>query len=51
MHEQQLFAQFPKYLNGNADELYNRGLCLPSGSNLTTEDLLRITTLIKSYFE
>ncbi|WP_191859627.1 DegT/DnrJ/EryC1/StrS family aminotransferase [Hanstruepera ponticola] len=51
MHQQELFKSFPKYLNGQADKLYERGLCLPSGSSLTKDDLLKITTLIKSYFE
>lgn len=51
MHRQDLFKNEPSYLNGKADDLYLRGLCLPSGSNLTESDLLRITTLIKSYFE
>ena len=51
MHQQDLFKAFPKYLNGKADELYQRGLCLPSGSNLTENDLLKITKIIKNYFE
>lgn len=51
MHQQELYKNFPAYLNGTADDLFNRGLCLPSGSNLSEVDLLRITTLIKSYFE
>ena len=51
MHLQPLYDGNLSYLNGNAEELYNLGLCLPSGSNLTENDLERITTLIKSYFE
>jgi len=51
MHLQPVFNSFPKYLNGTAEELYEKGLCLPSGSNLTLDDLNRIVNLIKSYFE
>lgn len=51
MHLQPVFSSFPKYLNGTSEELYDKGLCLPSGSNLTIEDLNRIVTIIKSYFE
>lgn len=51
MHQQELFKDAPAYLDGTADDLFKRGLCLPSGSNLTENDLSRITTLIKSYFE
>ncbi|MEJ2113375.1 MAG: DegT/DnrJ/EryC1/StrS family aminotransferase, partial [Flavobacteriaceae bacterium] len=51
MHLQPVFNSYPKYLNGTAEELYKKGLCLPSGSNLTLEDLKRIVSIIKSYFE
>ena len=51
MHLQPLYRDILGYLNGTAEELYNRGLCLPSGSSLTEVDLQRITALIKSYFE
>jgi len=51
MHLQPVFKSFPKYLNGTSEELYEKGLCLPSGSNLTIEDLNKIVKIIKSYFE
>ncbi len=35
MHRQTLYKDYPKYLNGVSDDLYKRGICLPSGSNLT----------------
>lgn len=50
MHQQPVFKDCPSYLNGVSDELFKKGLCLPSGSNLTEEDLKRITTIIKNYF-
>ena len=34
--------EFPKYLNGVSDKLFNTGLCLPSGSNLTNNQKKRI---------
>ena len=50
LHQQPIFKDCPKYLNGISDELFKKGLCLPSGSNLSQKDLGRITTIIKSYF-
>ncbi len=46
MHLQPLFEKYPNYSDGTSLDLFERGLCLPSGSNLTTEDLERITTTI-----
>lgn len=42
MHQQPIFKDVPKYLNGISDELHKKGLCLPSGSNLTENDFDRI---------
>lgn len=50
MHQQELFKDYPKYLNGVSDDLFERGVCLPSGSNLTNNDLDRVINIIKSYF-
>lgn len=50
MHQQPVFKDCPRYLNGISDELFKKGLCLPSGSNLTIDDLKRVTTVIKKYF-
>jgi dTDP-4-amino-4,6-dideoxygalactose transaminase len=50
MHQQPVFKYCPRYLNGISDELFKKGLCLPSGSNLSIDDLKRITTVIKNYF-
>ncbi|MEM6863676.1 MAG: DegT/DnrJ/EryC1/StrS family aminotransferase [Bacteroidota bacterium] len=46
MHLQPVFADAPCFLNGVSQDLFTRGLCLPSGSNLVVEDLERITTTI-----
>lgn len=50
MHQQPVFKDCPSYLNGISDELFKKGLCLPSGSNLSIDDLKRVTTVIKNYF-
>lgn len=50
MHQQPVFKDAPQYLNGVSDELFEKGLCLPSGSNLTENELNRVTSAIKTYF-
>lgn len=42
MHQQPIFNDVPKYISGISDELHKKGLCLPSGSNLTENDFDRI---------
>ena len=51
MHKQPVFKDAPSYLNGVSDDLFNRGLCLPSGSNLTNIDLERIETVLSIFFK
>ena len=46
MHIQPVFQKFPAYVDGTSEELFERGLCLPSGSNLTLEDLERVINQI-----
>ncbi len=48
MHLQPVFQEFPAYIDGSSEDLFNRGLCLPSGSNLTKEDLKRVVEGIKT---
>lgn len=50
MHQQPVFKDTPSYLNGVSDDLFNRGLCLPSGSNLSKEELDRVISAINTYF-
>ncbi len=48
MHLQPLFAN-KMYFGANiAETLFNNGLCLPSGSNLTDDDKERIYKVIKN---
>lgn len=48
MHLQPVFEDAVSYTNGISEDFFNRGLCLPSGSNLDQEDLERICSIIKN---
>lgn len=50
MHLQPVFADALYYGANVAEELFDNGLCLPSGSNLSDEDRLRIQVVIKNFF-
>ena len=50
MHQQPIFKSCPSYINGVSDDLFKKGLCLPSGSNLTENELNRVISAIKAYF-
>jgi dTDP-4-amino-4,6-dideoxygalactose transaminase len=50
MHQQPVFASSKSYLNGVSDELFENGLCLPSGSNLTEEEFERIFKCLDTIF-
>lgn len=50
MHLQPVFADAPYYGDRVAERLFENGLCLPSGSNLTDEDRNRIAATIRSVF-
>jgi len=47
MHLQPVFIAFPAYTDGTSEDLFERGLCLPSGSNLTKEELNEVVFFIK----
>ncbi len=46
MHLQPVFSKFKNYTNGNSDRYFEQGLCLPSGSNMTTEDRNRVVEIV-----
>ena len=50
MHLQPVFQDFPYYGASIAAQLFETGLCLPSGSNLTEADQGRITKAVKEFF-
>lgn len=48
MHLQPIFQPYPFYGNGVSNRLFNMGLCLPSGSNLTEYEIRMVISKIKS---
>ncbi|MDP2851225.1 MAG: UDP-N-acetylbacillosamine transaminase [Sulfuricurvum sp.] len=48
MHAQPLFHGTKGRLNGVSDMLFQRGICLPSGSSLSTDELEKITFHLKA---
>lgn len=48
MHLQPVFEKNVSFVNGVSEDLFNRGLCLPSGSSLEIDDLERICRIIKN---
>jgi len=51
MHLQPIFEKYPYYGGTVAETLFENGLCLPSGSNLSDEERLRISEVVKNYFK
>ena len=51
MHLQPLFEKYPYYGRDVAKNLFKKGLCLPSGSNLTHQDRIRISAIILGLFQ
>jgi pyridoxal phosphate-dependent aminotransferase EpsN len=47
MHLQPVFADCEVFGGDVAEDLFRRGLCLPSGSNLTPEDLQRVADVVR----
>ena len=50
MHLQPVFASSKSFVNGVSDMLFENGLCLPSGSNLTEEEFERIFNCLDTIF-
>jgi len=51
MHLQPVFKEYPYYGERVAEDLFENGLCLPSGSNLSAEDLRRVVELVREELE
>tara|TARA_B100001113_G_scaffold353447_1_gene357819 strand:- start:1607 stop:2740 length:1134 start_codon:yes stop_codon:yes gene_type:complete len=51
MHLQPVFNDCKSYVNGVSEDLFERGLCLPSGTSMTKEDLDRIINKVKELYE
>ena len=48
MHLQPIYKDYEYYGNGVCDDFFDNGLCLPSGSNMTSENFERIKTAFNS---
>lgn len=51
MHLQPVFHDTPFYGDGTSERLFTNGLCLPSGSNLTVQELDRVFEVLKKSFQ
>ena len=51
MHMQPVFLSYKSYINGVSEDLFKRGLCLPSGSIMQEKDLNRVVDIIKDLYE
>ncbi len=51
MHLQPVFETAPYYGTTVSEDLFNDGLCLPSGSNLTDEERQRIAKKVREVFD
>lgn len=50
MHLQPIFSNYPYYGENISETLFENGLCLPSGSNLTDQDRNRIKKVLDVFF-
>ena len=48
MHRQPVFSCYPAYQHGVAEDIFHRGICLPSGPYVTDKDADRVIDAIKS---
>jgi dTDP-4-amino-4,6-dideoxygalactose transaminase len=51
MHLQPVFADYPAYVNGVSEYLFNNGLCLPSDTKMTKEDLAEVCSIVRSVWK
>ncbi len=51
LHQQPVFADCKSYNNGISDRLFDTGLCLPSGSNLSESVIENVINEIKKHLE
>lgn len=50
MHLQPIFSNYPKYVNGFSEKLFERGLCLPSGSSMVDEERNRVAKVFENIY-
>lgn len=51
MHLQPVFASYPYYGRSVVADLFEKGLCLPSGSNLSDNQWKRIISVLEDFFK
>ena len=51
MNMQPVFAEAPFYGDGTAERLFGHGLCLPSGSILTDDDVVRVAEAVTTFIK
>jgi len=49
MHKQPIFQKYPRYVNGVSENLFEKGLCLPSGSNMGEHELETIVDILENF--
>ncbi len=49
MHLQPVFKDYPAYIDGTSEKLFDTGLCLPSGTNMTPQDKQRIIETLRKF--
>lgn len=49
MHMQPVYSDAPAYLNGASERLFDHGLCLPSSTTLSDEQIRHVAELINKY--
>lgn len=50
MHMQPIFKDYPYYGDGLSERLFDKGLCLPSGSNMSEEQQNRVIKVIRTVY-
>ena len=50
MHLQPIFEKYPYYGKEVSEDLFENGLCMPSGSNSSENDKKRITLVLNQFF-
>ena len=51
MHRQPVFTDFPSFINGVSDNLFENGICLPSGTAMTDSDIDFVSSLVTKTLE
>lgn len=49
MHLQPVFSSAKSFVNGTSEDLFNRGLCLPSGTAMNEHDMDRVIEILKTF--